>query len=158
LLGLFFVTVGAGIDFTLIREHPGLIAALVGGLIAVKVLVHFPLARLFHLDWGQSALFALALAQGGEFCFVLLKFAESGGILAADVARPLTAAVALSMALTPLLFVLNDRVIQRFACKELAPEREPDVIPENDNEVILAGFGRFGHIVGRLLIANRIGC
>jgi monovalent cation:proton antiporter-2 (CPA2) family protein len=160
LLGLFFITVGAGIDFTLIAARPGFVAALVAGLVMVKFVIHLPLARLFHLDWPQATLFALALAQGGEFCFVLLAFAQGTGVLPADIVKPLIAAVALSMALTPLLFVLNDRVFQRAlrAYAPRKPERDADEIPANENPVILAGFGRFGHIVGRLLIANRIGC
>ena len=160
LLGLFFITVGAGIDFTLIGARPGLIAALVAGIVLVKFVIQLPLARLFKLDWAQGTLFALALAQGGEFCFVLLAFAQGAGVLGVELVKPLTAAVALSMALTPLLFVLNDRVLQKMFRRHLPvkPEREADKIPAHDNPVILAGFGRFGHVVGRLLIANRIGC
>ena len=159
LLGLFFITVGAGIDFALIAARPGLIAALVAGLVAVKFLIHFPLARLFRLDLAQSALFALALAQSGEFCFVLLAFAQGAGVLGADIVKPLTATVALSMALTPLLFTINDRFLQRmFHPGAKAREREADEIPAHDNPVLLVGFGRFGHVVGRLLRANGIGC
>ena len=160
LLGLFFITVGAGIDFTLIAARPGLIAALVAGIVLVKFVIQLPLARLFKLDWAQGTLFALALAQGGEFCFVLLAFAQGADVLGVELVKPLTAAVALSMTLTPLLFVLNDRVLQKIFRRHLPvkPEREADKIPAHDNPVILAGFGRFGHVVGRLLIANRIGC
>ncbi len=159
LLGLFFITVGAGIDFALIAAKPWIIAAMVGGLVFVKFLIQFPLARLFRLDRAQSTLFALALAQGGEFCFVLLAFAQGAGVLGPELVKPLTATVALSMALTPLMFTINDRVMQRsFHRGKKTNEREPDEIPAHDNPVILVGFGRFGHIVGRLLRANGIGC
>ncbi len=161
LLGLFFTAVGAGIDFALVAAKPGLILGLVAGLIAVKFTVQLVLGRIFKLDCGQSILFAVALAQGGEFCFVIFNFAQSVGALSSDVTKPLTAVVALTMAMTPLLFVLNDRVLQPWFgnCPKTAkPEREADEIPDEDNPVILAGFGRFGHIVGRLLRANGIGC
>jgi voltage-gated potassium channel Kch len=125
----------------------------------VKFLVQLFLARLFKMDWGQSILFGLALAQGGEFCFVLLALARSAGVLGAEVIGELTAVVAISMALTPLLFIANDRCIQPLLRRGARkPAREPDAIPETDHPVILAGFGRFGHIVGRLLRANGIGC
>ncbi len=156
LLGLFFISVGADIDFRWIMAHPGLIAGLVAGLIAVKFAVLLALGRVSRLDWSQSLLLAFALAQGGEFCFVLLQFAVTQGIFTADLAKPLVGSVALSMAVTPLLFMVNDRFVQpRFAQRKT--ERKADEITEHDNAVILAGFGRFGHIVGRLLRANGFG-
>lgn len=159
LLGLFFTAVGAGIDFGLISSRPGLIFGLVGGLLVLKFVVQLVLGRLFKMDWSQSILFGLALSQGGEFCFVLLGIAQGVGVLGPEITKPITAVVALSMAATPLLFILNDRCIQPFLCAgPKKPEREPDVIPDEGNPVILAGFGRFGHIVGRLLRANDIGC
>ncbi len=159
LLGVFFTTVGAQIDFGLIASQPGVVGGLVALLVVIKIGVQLALARLFKHDWGQSVLFAFALAQGGEFCFVLLKFAENSSVAAPDTVKLLVAVVAISMAFTPLLFLLNDRVFQPRLnrCPKQKEEREPDVIPEQDNPVILAGFGRFGHIVGRLLRANGIG-
>ena len=156
LLGLFFIAVGAGLDLGLVAAKPGLIAALTLGLIALKFAVLLVIGGLFRLGGGSSFLFACALAQGGEFCFVLLGMAGQNHLLKADIAGPLGAAIALSMALTPLLLILNDRVIQpRFA--KLKPERESDAVESHDDPVILAGFGRFGHIVGRLLEANGFG-
>lgn len=158
LLGLFFLSVGADIDFKLIASRPGLIAALVAGLIVVKFAVLLGLGRGFRLRWRESLLFAFALAQGGEFCFVLLQFAVTQGIFSADLAKPLVGAVALSMALAPLLFTLEDRLVRsRFFPATTRPEREPDVIPQQDNPVLLAGFGRFGHVIGRLLRAQGFG-
>jgi len=159
LLGLFFTAVGASIDFGIIAARPGRIFGLVAALIAVKFTVQLAVARGFKMTWAQSLLFGLALAQGGEFCFVLLDMSLKAGVLTSDMTKPLVAVVALSMALTPLLFVLYDRGIQPFLCPETRkqPEREPDKIDER-NPVILAGFGRFGHVVGRLLRASGIGC
>ncbi|HET6408850.1 MAG TPA: monovalent cation:proton antiporter-2 (CPA2) family protein [Chthoniobacteraceae bacterium] len=156
LLGLFFITVGAGIDFSLMASRPGLIALLVGTLIVIKFVVLLGLGIVFRLDWSASLLFAFALAQGGEFCFVLLALAEQQGVLPVEMSKPLVSAVAVSMAATPLLLLINERVVQpRFAKQKV--ERPPDEIDEHDNPAILAGFGRFGHIVGRLLRSNGFG-
>jgi voltage-gated potassium channel Kch len=103
-------------------------------------------------------LFALALAQGGEFAFVLFSFVVDHHVLTAAQAAPLVAAVALSMAASPLLFLLNEKVIQPRFARPAAPAREADSIDaaDRENPVLIAGFGRFGHIVGRLLRANGI--
>ncbi len=155
LLGLFFIAVGASIDFALAGAHAGTVTALVFGLVAVKFALLFGLGRAMRMSAEQSVLFAFALAQGGEFCFVLFSFAAQNGVLEAETANLLVATVALSMAATPFLLVANERLIQpRFGCPE-APAREPDVIRE-ENAVILAGFGAFGSVVGRFLRANGI--
>lgn len=153
LLGLFFISVGASVDFNLLIQQPLLILGLVIGLVLVKFAVLFGLGRFFRLELSQSILFACALAQGGEFAFVLFSFATQSNVLTPAVAEPLVAVVALSMALTPLLMIINDKLVQpRFVTS--APVREADAIDDNENPVIIAGFGRFGQIVGRLLIAN----
>ena len=159
LLGLFFITVGAGIDFGLLRASPGLIAGLVFALLAVKFAVLFVLSRVFRLATPEGLLFSFALAQGGEFAFVLLSFVVDHGVLTSAEAGPLTASVALSMAATPLLFVLNEKFVQPRFAQPAAPAREADAIDaaSQENPVIIAGFGRFGHVVGRLLRANSIG-
>ncbi|MBS0633785.1 MAG: cation:proton antiporter [Verrucomicrobia bacterium] len=159
LLGLFFISVGAGIDFSLIRSDPGLIAGLVLGLLVLKFLVLLVLGRLFGLPAPERFLFSFALAQGGEFAFVLLGFVVDHRVLTDAQASPLVAAVALSMAVTPLLFVINERFVQPRFTRPGPVSREPDAIDtaDQDNPVIIAGFGRFGHIVGRLLRANHIG-
>jgi Kef-type K+ transport system membrane component KefB len=156
LLGLFFIAVGASIDFNLIASQPELIFGLVGLLILVKFLVLFALGRVFKMGLDQNLLFAFALAQGGEFAFVLFSFASQNGIVGTEVAGTLVAVVALSMALTPLVMLVNEKTLQpRVGTKEQAA-RKPDTV-EEENPVIIAGFGRFGHIVGRLLIANGVG-
>ncbi len=159
LLGLFFITVGAGIDFGLLRSQPGLIAGLVFALLAVKFAVLFVLSRIFRLSTPEGLLFSFALAQGGEFAFVLLSFVVDHSVLTAAQAAPLTATVALTMALTPLLFVINEKLVQPRLARATGPSREPDAIDPaaQENPVIIAGFGRFGHIVGRFLRANAVG-
>jgi monovalent cation:proton antiporter-2 (CPA2) family protein len=157
LLGLFFITVGAGIDFHLMREQPGLIAQLVVGLIAVKFIVLLTLGRVFKFSAPDGWLFAFALAQGGEFAFVLLSFVVDHRVLTHAQADPLVAAVAVSMALAPLMFLIYERrVAPRFAQRGQTA-READAIVDADNPVIIAGFGRFGHIIGRLLRASGVG-
>lgn len=156
LLGLFFMAVGAGLNLGLVMAQPGLITLLVIGLIGLKFLVLLALGGTFRLGLGASFVFACAMAQGGEFCFVLLGTAGQLGLVEPGLAALMNAAVAISMALTPLMLIANDRLIQpRFAT--MKPVREPDVVESHDHPVILAGFGRFGHIIGRLLQANGFG-
>lgn len=156
LLGLFFIAVGASIDFTLIVDRPLLIFGLVLLLMFVKSLVLFVLARIFRLSLNQNMLFAVALSQVGEFAFVLLSFSLQEGILPPDLIDVMMAVVAISMALTPLAMLLYERVFQPWmGTRESVPEREPDAIDEK-NPVIIAGFGDFGNTVGRFLRAHGI--
>jgi CPA2 family monovalent cation:H+ antiporter-2 len=155
LLAVFFIAVGASVDFELIAAQPSLIAGLVLGLVAMKFVVLAVLARVFRMGVDQGLLLSLALAQGGEFAFVLFSYATQHAIIPADVAAPLVAVVAVSMAATPLLLVVWERVLRpRVGTREAAP-REPDVVHE-DNPIILAGFGRVGSIVGRFLRSQGI--
>src|SRR5258707_4328119 len=104
----------------------------------------------------QRYLFAFALAQGGELAFVLCSFATKNGVLTSDMPNLLVVTVALTMAAAPVLMTINERLVQpRFA--SVLPEREPDEIDEHDNPVVVAGVGRFGHIVARLLRLNGYG-
>lgn len=156
LLGVFFIAVGASIDFGLILSQPGTIVKLVALLFVVKFVVLVILGRAFRLGLDQNLIFAFALAQGGEFAYVLFSFATQNGVLTVDLVNPLIAAVALSMALTPLLMLVNERLIQpRFGTRR-QEEKESDMV-EDRNAVLIAGFGDFGSIVGRLLFANGIG-
>jgi glutathione-regulated potassium-efflux system ancillary protein KefC len=152
LLGLFFISVGAGIDFGLLMDQPALILGLVGLLIAIKAAVMFGVAKLFGNRTGDSALIGLGLAQGGEFAFVLFAFAQNAGVVPASVTAPLTVVVALSMAVTPLLLMAGQYVMTRADAKAITP-RAPE-IEEGQPDVIIAGYGRFGQIVGRVLSAN----
>jgi monovalent cation:proton antiporter-2 (CPA2) family protein len=158
LLGLFFISVGASINFTLIAENPVLIAGLVFGLMTLKGLVLIVLGKIFGLKTDQNILFAHALCQMGEFGFVLFAFALGEGILPKEVVDILFAVVALSMAITPLALLLNEKLIQpNFGTKEVeSPKTGADAIHES-NPVIIAGFGHFGNTIGRFLRAHQIG-
>ena len=155
LLGLFFIAVGASIDFALIVARPLLIAGLVAAIIAVKFGVLLALARLFRLGTGQALLVAFALPQVGEFAFVLFSFAGQHGVLGPEVTAPLVAVVALSMALTPLALLINERLVQPRIGTRREAGRDADAVHE-ENPVLIAGFGGFGATVGRLLRANGI--
>jgi monovalent cation:proton antiporter-2 (CPA2) family protein len=156
LLGLFFISVGASIDLSLVARQPGAIGLIVAGLLLLKFAVLFLLSRVFRLKAGEGFLLAFALAQGGEFAFVLFAFATQNAVLPAEIANVLVASVALSMAAAPLLFAINHKLV-RPLFQKCEPQRDADEIDEHDNPVILAGFGRFGHIVGRVLRANGFG-
>jgi glutathione-regulated potassium-efflux system ancillary protein KefC/glutathione-regulated potassium-efflux system protein KefB len=153
LLGLFFITVGAGLDFAVVARQPAVLLGLVAGLIALKGLAMYAAGRAFRLNVRQAATTAVALAQGGEFAFVLLTFTVGAGVIGADLAKLLSATVAVSMALTPLVFAVYQRVVLDGA---IPLGDEPEALPfdEGDPEVIVAGFGRFGQVATRLLLAN----
>jgi glutathione-regulated potassium-efflux system ancillary protein KefC len=152
LLGLFFISVGAGIDFGLLVDQPVLILGLVALLVAIKAAVMFGVAKLFGNRTGDSALIGLGLAQGGEFAFVLFAFAQGAGVIPAAVTAPLTVVVALSMAITPLLLMAGQTLMTRLDATKAA-ERAPE-IEQGHYDVIIAGYGRFGQVVGRMLSAN----
>ena len=156
LLGLFFIAVGASIDFQILMQNPGLIIGLLAILLAIKFGVLYILARVFGLRKGQEMLFSLALAQAGEFAFVLISFSSQNAILDQSVTGILLIVVALSMLITPLLLILNDKLLQPLYLRKVN-EPEADTIEDNENKVIIAGFGRFGVVIGRFLKANGIG-
>ncbi len=148
LLGLFFITVGAGVNFALLFENFGSVIAMTLGLIALKAGILIILAKVFNVNAGDKWLFSLGLAQAGEFGFVLLSFTVANHVIPKDVADQLLLVVALSMLLTPALFILYDKVIApRYAA---TTDKDPDDITEKGN-VIIAGHGRFGGIINRLL-------
>ena len=153
LLGLFFITVGAGIDFGILFGDFATVLGLTLGLMALKGSVLFALARLFRLRTGDGWLFTLGLAQAGEFGFVLLSFSKQNNVIPADLAATLSLVVALSMLLTPALFILHEKVVQpRLGGSD---KQEPDLIEERGS-VVIAGSGRFGQIVNRLLVASGV--
>ena len=153
LLGLFFISVGMSVDFGLLGSKPGMVLALVLGFMAVKAAMLWVTARVLGVSRRQTGLFVILLAQGGEFAFVVFASAREAGVLAREWEGLLTIAVALSMAATPLMLLAYDRWRAKMQCAEA--EREPDTI-DTTGPVIIAGFGRFGQIVGRLLLANDI--
>ncbi|MBN4053595.1 cation:proton antiporter [Haliea sp. AH-315-K21] len=148
LLGLFFITVGASINFALLQQNPVLILSLVLALFLVKFAVLFALSLIFKFTTQQGLLFSLALAQGGEFAFVLVSSANQYGVFSENTGSTLTLVVALSMLLAPLLFVLYASFISRTS-QNKQEQADEDIQPSS--QVIVAGFGRFGQIVGRLL-------
>ncbi len=154
LLGLFFIAVGMSVNVGLIGAEPVLVVGLVLGLVAVKFSVLFVLARMNGLAAGPALSVASVLPQGGEFAFVIFGAAVAVGLMDPVHSDLLILVVTLSMAVTPLLFALNDAV-QGMMRKAPAPEYEH--VEEEDNPVIIAGFGRFGQIVARILRAKRIG-
>lgn len=147
LLGLFFMSVGADINFGLLWQNVGSILGLTVGLILIKVLVLLILGRIFNLTGSDKWLFGLGLAQAGEFGFVLLSFTVANSVIPQELAAQLLLVVALSMLLTPGLFILYDQLIApRFNTDQ---EREQDEIEET-NHVIIAGQGRIGGLVARM--------
>jgi glutathione-regulated potassium-efflux system ancillary protein KefC len=154
LLGLFFMAVGMSIDFAVVLAHPGAVAAIVAGFLAIKAAVVLAMARGMGIAPAQRPVFTTLLAQGGEFGFVVLQGATQGRVIGADDAALLLAAIAVSMLLTPLLLVLADRFWAPRLANAAAETRPSELHEEQDAPVIIAGFGRYGQIVGRLLSAN----
>ncbi|MFM2448972.1 MAG: hypothetical protein RIS44_1422 [Pseudomonadota bacterium] len=155
LLGLFFIAVGMSIDFAVVMQHPMWITLVVFGFLVLKAAVLWVMAACMKLPKPERPVFVLLLAQGGEFGFVVFQTATQAQVINGAAASFLVAAVALSMLLTPLLLVLADRWwIPRLSGASGPTMKEIDE-PQN-NAVIIAGFGRYGQIVGRLLYANGI--
>jgi glutathione-regulated potassium-efflux system protein KefB len=154
LLGLFFMAVGMGVNFGVLAERPVLIAAATVALVAVKAVIMYALARRAGHAAPAARQVAIGLSQGGEFAFVLFVVAAGSGIMDPGMGDVLTLVVALSMVTTPLLFLAEDRFVSRFAPKARVPA-EPELPPE-ENQVIIAGFGRFGQIVARVLAVRGI--
>jgi glutathione-regulated potassium-efflux system ancillary protein KefC len=155
LLGLFFIAVGMSIDFQVVLARPVIVALLVLGFLVVKAMVLWGMGRAMKLPIPERPVFIILLAQGGEFGFVVFQTAAQAGVIAAPMSSLLVAVVAISMLATPLLLVAADR----WWIPRLAGQKKTDVkeIDEQQNEaVIIAGFGRYGQIVGRLLYANGV--
>jgi glutathione-regulated potassium-efflux system protein KefB len=151
LLGLFFTAVGMSLNLGLIGKSPYLVAAVVIGLVAIKSVILYGLGRRAGLEAGPARRLALAISQGGEFAFVLFASGLSAGVLETSVAELLAVAVTLSMAATPLLLLLEETLLPKPSIA-----RAFDAIPEKDGHVVIAGFGRVGQIVARILTAKRI--
>jgi glutathione-regulated potassium-efflux system protein KefB len=156
LLGLFFIAVGMTVDLGLLRQQPLEILAAVFGLVASKGLILYILARLFGTRTEARSKMAAILSQGGEFAFVIFSAAGNEGILQADHIAFLLVVVSLSMVTTPLLLAVQKRWFAR-GLNAPSEELKRNEQVENDNpRVIIAGFGRFGQIVGRLMYANKM--
>lgn len=152
LLGLFFITVGAGLNLGLIAQQPVLIVSLTLGLMVAKFVSMWLVGMAVNPNRRDAATVAVALAQGGEFAFVLLGFVTAARVMSTEEAALATAVVALSMALTPLAFAIYEKAVLNRAQARAEPERL--AFDDGAPDAIVAGFGRFGQIATRLLIAN----
>ncbi|TAL21473.1 MAG: glutathione-regulated potassium-efflux system protein KefC [Aquabacterium sp.] len=154
LLGLFFMAVGMSIEFKALAEHPLIVAVVLVGFMALKAVVLALLARAIRLPLREQPVFVLLLAQGGEFAFVVFQSAASAQVLPPEAASVLIGAVALSMLFTPLLLLLIDRFVAPRLATVQAVSAGALLEDEQQEPVIIAGFGRYGQIVARLLYAN----
>ncbi len=149
LLGLFFITVGAGMNFGMLFDFPIIVLGVTAVVIAIKAGILYLIARLTKLPGKDRALFTLSLAQAGEFGFVLVSYAVSLAILPGRLAQGALLVIALTMLATPLLFILNDLVMRRLS-EDRAEHHDPDDI-EDQEPIIIAGVGRFGQVVNRMV-------
>jgi glutathione-regulated potassium-efflux system ancillary protein KefC len=155
LLGLFFIAVGMSIDFAVLLRSPGLMAAIVLGFLAAKALVIYAIGRGMGLPVQERPVFTALLAQGGEFAFVVFQAAAGAGVMPGETASLLIGAVAVSMLLTPLLLVGIDKLVLPRYAGSSGPQLEEISEPQRA-PIIIAGFGRYGQIVGRMLAAQGI--
>jgi CPA2 family monovalent cation:H+ antiporter-2 len=156
LLGLFFIGVGASINFHLIQSSPWIIIGLVSGVMIIKSMVLFLSGRFFKIKNDQNLLYTFSLSQVGEFAFVLFSFSGQLHILDTTWTGILMAVTAISMTVTPFLLLINEKIIDpRFGVKEKPDLREEDIVDER-HAVIIAGFGHFGSTIGRFLRANGV--
>ncbi len=153
LLGLFFIAVGMSIDFAVVARHPLLVAVVVLGFLALKALVLLAMGRFMGLPFVERPIFVILLAQGGEFGFVVFQGGAQAGVIGAEAASLLVAAVAISMLATPLLLVAADRWWVPWCVRRGRATAPAEIAQPQDAPVIIAGFGRYGQIVGRLLNA-----
>ncbi len=154
LLGLFFIAVGMSIDLGLVARAPLTLLGLVLGLVAIKAVVLYAIARFTGQSRGSAMNLALYISQGGEFAFVLFGLAANTGVMDKPLADLLVVVVSASLAVTPLLVTLNDKVL-KIGCRPDKP-REFDTIESRDSPVIIAGFGRVGQVVARILRTQKI--
>ncbi|WP_342221411.1 glutathione-regulated potassium-efflux system protein KefB [Candidatus Fukatsuia endosymbiont of Tuberolachnus salignus] len=155
LLGLFFISVGMALNIGVLFSHVLLVLVGVVTLVSIKAVVLYALSRLFALRRSARLQFAGVLSQGGEFAFVLFSAAFSQKVLAADQLALLLVVVTLSMMTTPLLMKIIDWLLARRYNTSEENDEKP-FVEDNDPQVIIVGFGRFGQVIGRLLMANKM--
>ncbi len=155
LLGIFFISIGASLNFILIKNSALLVAAITAGFIILKFLVLFIISILFKIPKRERTFYAISLAGGGEFAFVLFQLAKSNGVLTSEVSEPFVSAVAISMFLSPFIIKLHDLALKSIK-KDQKTEAEEDKICIKDRKVILAGFGQLGTDIGRFLLSAGI--
>ncbi len=152
LLALFFTTIGMSLNFHALLLQPGIIAAGVAGVVAVKFCVLYVIGRWQRLNSTSARRFAIVTSQGGEFAFVVFASAQQGGVLTPGAASTLSIIVTLSMVTTPILLGFDDFFRKRVR----KPEPAFDELPDKDGHVVIAGFGRVGQVVARILTAKGI--
>ncbi|MEO7939954.1 MAG: glutathione-regulated potassium-efflux system protein KefC [Burkholderiaceae bacterium] len=158
LLGLFFIAVGMSIDFGVLMDSPGLMALIVIGFLLIKLVVIALLSRAMGLPVQDRPVFTLLLAQGGEFAFVVFQAAAGAQVFDAPTASLLIGAVAVSMLVSPLLLVATDKwLLPRYARANKITTME-EITEQQDAPVLIAGFGRYGQIVGRMMLAEGVAC
>jgi len=154
LLGLFFLAVGMSVNLGVLVKIPLIVIGVVAGMLALKGVVLYLMGKLYKLPRPAPRMLAFDLSLGGEFAFVIFNSAAGYHIFTQSLVDLLNLAVTLSMAATPLLVLFNEKIIQRFQVENAPPEF--DRIDEPGNPVIIAGFGRFGQVVGRMLRMKKI--
>ncbi|KFF17614.1 monovalent cation:proton antiporter-2 (CPA2) family protein [Chryseobacterium sp. JM1] len=159
LLAVFFVSVGSTINFNIIQQDPLFIFSTVFAVLAIKFMVLYAIGKFFKIDTPQSLFYAFALSQVGEFAFVLINYASDLYLLSPELNAQMMAVTAITMCITPILLIINDRFITPKFIKEIPDEDNDFNILDNNvsqKKIIIVGFGHFGSTVGRLLKANKI--
>ncbi|MFP3598510.1 monovalent cation:proton antiporter-2 (CPA2) family protein [Chryseobacterium sp. SIMBA_029] len=159
LLAVFFVSVGSTINFNIIQNDPLFIFSTVFAVLAIKFIVLYAIGKFFKLDTPQSFFYAFALSQVGEFAFVLINYASDLYLLSPEINAQMMAVTAITMCITPILLIINEKFITPKFIKEVPDEENDFNILDNDvsqKKIIIVGFGHFGSTVGRLLKANKI--
>lgn len=155
LLGLFFIAVGASINFGLIGKNAGMIISITLGILLIKTLILLGIGKYAKLSLDQNLIFAIGLSQVGEFSFVTYSFASQLQILDKPTTEMLMAITAISMTVTPLLILLNEKLILPRVGTLEKEEKEADTVEEK-HSVIIVGFSHFGSTIGRFLRANGV--
>ena len=153
LMGLFFIAVGMGLDLGVLLRAPLLVLALLASLLVCKTFLLILMSRWMEIPRVERPVFVILLAQGGEFGFVVFQLAAQSGLINAGQQSALVVAVALSLALTPALLQLSDRLLVPRLARRTVPE-DAQLTEAQTAPIIIAGFGRYGQIVGRMLFAN----
>ncbi|MEO6017114.1 MAG: glutathione-regulated potassium-efflux system protein KefC [Polaromonas sp.] len=156
LLGLFFIAVGMSIDFGVLLKSPGLMAAILFGFLGLKLVVIYGIAKLMKLPYQERPVFSVLLAQGGEFAFVVFQAAAGANVFSNETSSLLIGAVALSMLISPLLLIFVDKLVMPRYAKH-GKTQMAEISEQQGEPVIIAGFGRYGQIIGRMLSAQGLG-
>ncbi|MCX7276513.1 MAG: glutathione-regulated potassium-efflux system protein KefC [Burkholderiales bacterium] len=156
LLGLFSIAVGMSVDFGVLLRSPGLMAAIVAGFLLAKLLVIYAIAKAMGVPFQERPVFTVLLAQGGEFAFVVFQTATAAQVFSAQTSSLLIGSVAVSMLVSPLLLLAIDKLLLPRLAQRGGPQLE-ELAEQQEAPIIIAGFGRYGQIVGRMLLAEGIG-